>query len=68
MPQSLSSLIVELVWNAAHSNRKYGDRELELIKSMHSSVDINTLRRIVQHARRQPKEATWDIVKQRYIN
>lgn len=68
MPKSLSSLIVELVWNAAHNNRSYGERELEIIKQMHYGTDINLLRRIVQHAKRTPKEATWDIVKQRYTN
>jgi hypothetical protein len=66
--KSLSDIITEFVWNAAHSNRNYGERELAIIKSMHSSVDLNTLRRIVLHARRTPKEASWDIVKQKYIN
>ena len=68
MSKTLSDIITEFVWNAAHNNRSYGERELALIKSMHSSVDLNTLRRIVLHARRTPKEANWDVVKQKYIN
>ena len=68
MSKSLSDIITEFVWNAAHNNRSYGERELALIKSMHSSVDLNILRRIVQHARRTPKSVDWDIVKQKIIN
>ena len=68
MTKSLSDIITEFVWTAAHNNKKYGLKELQVIKSMHSSVDIKTLQRIVLHAKRTPKEVSWDIVSQKIIN
>tara|TARA_B100000965_G_scaffold125470_1_gene104181 strand:+ start:1577 stop:1783 length:207 start_codon:yes stop_codon:yes gene_type:complete len=68
MSKSLSDIITEFVWTAAHNNRKYGLKELKVIQSMHPSVDIKTLQRIVQHAKRTPKEVSWDIVSQKIIN
>jgi hypothetical protein len=43
-------------------------KELEIIHSMHPSVDLKLLMRIVQHAQRTPKEVSWDIVSQKIIN
>tara|TARA_B100001142_G_C13711612_1_gene413990 strand:- start:243 stop:449 length:207 start_codon:yes stop_codon:yes gene_type:complete len=68
MTKSLSAIITEFVWTAAHNNRNYGIKELEIIHSMHSSVDMKLLMRIVQHAQRTPKEVSWDIVSQKIIN
>ncbi len=68
MTKSLSDIITEFVWTAAHNNRKYGLRELKVIQSMHPSVDLKILLRIVQHAQRTPKSVDWDIVKQKIIN
>ena len=68
MTKSLSDIIIEFVWTAAHNNRNYGAKELEIIHSMHSSVDMKLLMRIVQHAQRTPKEVSWDIVSQKIIN
>ena len=67
MSKSLSDIITEFVWNAAHNNKKYGLKELQVIKSMHPSVDIKILQRIVQHAKRTPKGVNWDIIKQKMI-
>lgn len=68
MTKSLSDIITEFVWTAAHNNRKYGMKELEIIHSMHPSVDLKLLMRIVRHAQRTPKEVSWDIVSQKIIN
>ena len=67
MTKALSDIITEFVWTAAHNNKKYGLRELKIIQSMHPSVDIKTLQRIVQHAKRTPKGVNWDIIKQKMI-
>jgi len=67
MTKSLGDIITEFVWTAAHNNKKYGLKELQLIKSMHPSVDIKTLQRIVQHAQRTPKGVNWDIIKQKMV-
>ena len=67
MSKSLSDIITEFVWTAAHNNRKYGLKELKVIQSMHPSVDIKTLLRIVQHAQRTPKSVDWQIIKQKII-
>tara|TARA_Y200000002_G_scaffold379161_1_gene387893 strand:+ start:134 stop:352 length:219 start_codon:yes stop_codon:yes gene_type:complete len=63
--KSLSDIITEFVWTAAHNNKKYGLKELKIIQSMHPSIDINTLQRIILHAKRTPKEVSWDIVSQK---
>jgi len=68
MTKSLSEIITEFVWTAAHNNRNYGAKELEIIHSMHSTLDMKLLMRIVQHAQRTPKEVSWDIVSQKIIN
>ena len=68
MSKSLSDIITEFVWTAAHNNRKYGLKELKVIQGMHPSVDLKTLLRIVQHAQRTPKSVDWDIVRQKIIN
>ena len=65
MTKSLGDIITEFVWTAAHNNRKYGLKELQVIKSMQPDVDIKTLQRIVQHAKRTPKGVNWDIIRQR---
>ena len=67
MTKSLGDIITEFVWTAAHNNRKYGLKELQVIKSMHPDVDIKTLQRIVQHAKRTPKGVNWDIIKQKMV-
>ena len=67
MTKSLGDIITEFVWTAAHNNRKYGLKELQVIESMHPDVDIKTLQRIVQHAQRTPKGVNWDIIKQKMV-
>ncbi len=67
MTKSLGDIFTEFVWTAAHNNKKYGLKELQVIKSMHPSVDIKTLQRIVQHAKRTPKSVNWEIIRQRMI-
>lgn len=67
MSKSLSDIITEFVWTAAHNNRKYGLKELKVIQSMHPSVNIKTLLRIVQHAQRTPKSVDWQVIKQKMI-
>tara|TARA_S200000501_G_C20305450_1_gene517747 strand:- start:157 stop:363 length:207 start_codon:yes stop_codon:yes gene_type:complete len=67
MSKTLSDIITEFVWTAAHNNKKYGLKELQVIKSMHPSVDIKTLQRIVQHAQRTPKGVNWDIIRQKMV-
>jgi len=62
MTKSLGDIITEFVWTAAHNNKKYGLKELQVIKSMHPDVDVKTLQRIVQHAKRTPKQVCWDIL------
>jgi len=68
MTKSLGDIITEFVWTAAHNNKKYELKELQVIKSMHPDVDVKTLQRIVQHAKRTPKQVSWDIVSQKIIN
>ena len=67
MSKSLSDIITEFVWTAAHNNRKYGLKELKVIQGMHPSVDIKTLLRIVQHAQRTPKSVDWQVIKQKMV-
>ena len=67
MSKSLSDIITEFVWTAAHNNRKYGLKELKVIQGMHPSVNIKTLLRIVQHAQRTPKSVDWQVIKQKMI-
>ena len=67
MTKALSDIITELVWTAAHNNKTYGIRELKLIQSMHPTVDMKTLKKIVQHAQRTPKTVEWEIIRQRMI-
>ena len=68
MTKVLSDIITEFVWTAAHNNKKYGIRELKVIQGMHPTVNLTTLKKIVQHAQRTPKSVDWDIVKQKIIN
>ena len=67
MSKSLSDIITEFVWNAAHNNKNYGIKELKVIQGMHPTVDMTTLKKIVQHAQRTPKSVNWEIIKQRMI-
>ena len=67
MSKSLSDIITEFVWTAAHNNRKYGLKELKVIQGMHPTVDMTTLKKIVQHAKRTPKSVNWEIIRQRMI-
>jgi len=67
MTKALSDIITEFVWTAAHNNKKYGMRELKIIKSMHPTVDIKILKRIVEHAQRTPKSVDWEIIRQKMI-
>ena len=67
MTKLLSDIITEFVWNAAHNNKNYGIRELKIIQSMHPTVDMTTLKKIVQHAQRTPKSVNWEIIRQRII-
>ena len=67
MSKSLSDIITEFVWTAAHNNRKYGLKELKVIQGMHPSVNIKTLLRIVQHAQRTPKSVDWQVIKQKMV-
>ena len=67
MSKTLSDIITEFVWKAAHNNPKYGLRELKIIQSMHPTVDLKTLKKIVQHAQRTPKSVNWEIIRQRII-
>ena len=67
MTKLLSDIITEFVWNAAHNNKNYGIRELKIIQSMHPTVDLKTLKKIVQHAQRTPKTVDWDIIRQRMV-
>ncbi len=67
MSKALSDIITELVWTAAHNNKNYGIKELENIKSMHPTVDMKVLKRIVQHAKRTPKSVDWEIIRQKMI-
>ena len=50
-----------------YNNKKYGIRELKVIQSMHPTVDMATLKKIVQHAKRTPKRVNWEIIRQRMI-
>ena len=68
MTKVLSDIITEFVWTAAHNNKNYGIKELKVIQGMHPTVDLTTLKKIVQHAQRTPKSVDWDIVKQKIIN
>ena len=67
MSKTLSDIITEFVWTAAHNNPKYGIKELKVIQGMHPTVDMVTLKKIVQHAKRTPKSVNWEIIKQRMI-
>ena len=67
MSKALSDIITEFVWKAAHNNPKYGTRELKMIQSMHPTVDMLLLRKIVQHAQRTPKSVDWNIIRQRMV-
>ena len=68
MTKVLSDIITEFVWTAAHNNKNYGIKELKVIQGMHPTVNLTTLKKIVQHAQRTPKSVDWDIVKQKIIN
>ena len=68
MTKVLSDIITEFVWTAAHNNKNYGIKELKVIQGMHPTVNLTTLKKIVQHAQRAPKSVDWDIVKQKIIN
>jgi len=68
MSTNLHAIITEFVWNAAHNNKNYGIKELELICSMHPTVELKLLKKIVEHARRTPKSVSWDIIRQRITN
>ena len=67
MSKTLSDIITEFVWTAAHNNKNYGIKELKVIQGMHPTVDMTTLKKIVQHAQRTPKSVNWEIIKQRMI-
>ena len=67
MSKTLSDIITEFVWTAAHNNKNYGIKELKVIQGMHPTVDMTTLKKIVQHAQRTPKTVDWDIIRQRMV-
>ena len=67
MSKTLSDIITEFVWTAAHNNKNYGIKELKVIQGMHPTVDMTTLKKIVQHAQRTPKSVNWEIIRQRMI-
>jgi hypothetical protein len=66
--RKLSDTIFELVWKAAHNNPGYGMKELNLIQSMHPTLDMNTLKKVMGHAKRTPKNVEWNIIKARSTN
>jgi len=67
MSKTLSDIITEFVWKAAHNNPSYGIKELKVIQGMHPTVDMTTLKKIVLHAQRTPKTVDWDIIRQRMV-
>ena len=67
MSKTLSDIITEFVWTAAHNNKNYGIKELKVIQGMHPTVDMTTLKKIVLHAQRTPKTVDWDIIRQRMV-
>lgn len=63
----LSDGITELIWKAAHNNKKYGLEEAKVL-SVTLKVPIQTIMKIVSHAQRTPKGVDWDIIKNRRSN
>jgi hypothetical protein len=41
---------------------------LNLIQSMHPTLDMNTLKKVMGHAKRTPKNVEWNIIKARSTN
>ena len=67
MSKTLSDIITEFVWKFHTIIPSYGIRELKVIQGMHPTVDMTTLKKIVQHAQRTPKTVDWDIIRQRMV-
>ena len=65
--KNLSDTIFELVWKASR-NPGFGLKQLQIIQSMHPTLDINTLKKVMGHAKRTPKNVEWDIIKARSTN
>ena len=63
----LSDGITELIWKAAHNNKKYGLEEAKVL-SVTLKVPVQTIMKIVSHAQRTPKGVDWDIIKSRRSN
>lgn len=53
-----SKHIFELVWTAAHNDPTYDIHRAKVVASMHK-IPVATIMKIVNHAKRAPKEASW---------
>lgn len=63
----LSDSITEMIWTAAHNNKKYGVSQAKVLSET-LKVPVQTIMKIVTHAQRTPKGVDWDIVKNRRNN
>jgi len=66
MPE-LGDGITELIWKAAHNNKKYGLEQAKVLSET-LNVPVQTIMKIVGHAQRTPKGVDWGIIKNRRSN